>query len=132
MISQISINQAHQRSKFKLEIMLFKIRITPKFKYFNPSFNELFVNFRIKYYLIFKRSGFINKIKNDAKEAAKQRRKKENNEFRLLSNQLPVQNEIMDKLDKVSIIRLTVNYLKLKIVLNETKLLYPSKLSFYY
>ncbi len=70
----------------------------------------------------------MNKIKNDAKEAAKQRRKKENNEFRLLSNQLPVQNEIMDKLDKVSIIRLTVNYLKLKIVLSETKLLYPSKI----
>ena len=70
----------------------------------------------------------MNKIKNDAKEAAKQRRKKENNEFRLLSNQLPVQNEIMDKLDKVSIIILTVNYLKLKIVLSETKLLYPSKI----
>ena len=67
----------------------------------------------------------------DARETAKQRRKKENNEFKHLSNQLPIQSEIMDKLDKVSIIRLTVNYLKLKIILNKSKLLYPSMIFIY-
>ncbi|RNA30315.1 neuronal pas domain [Brachionus plicatilis] len=62
----------------------------------------------------------VNKIKNfpeknnKSKEAARSRRNRENDEFKYLSALLPLQCEITRQLDKASIIRLTISYLKLK------------------
>lgn len=68
-------------------------------------------------FLIFK---FSNENKslpdrnNKSKEAARSRRNRENDEFKYLAGLLPLQTEITKQLDKASIIRLTISYLKLR------------------
>jgi hypothetical protein len=58
----------------------------------------------------------------DSKEAARHRRNRENDEFKYLASLLPLQIEITQQLDKASIIRLTINYLRLKTALFECDL----------
>lgn len=67
--------------------------------------------------------------KTKSKEAAKLRRGKENEEFKDLSNLLPFHREIIDQLDKASIIRLTISFLKLRKFYSESKLHSSSKCS---
>lgn len=52
--------------------------------------------------------------KSKSKEAARQRRSKESNEFKHLASLLPLQAEITQQLDKASIIRLTISYFNLR------------------
>jgi hypothetical protein len=52
--------------------------------------------------------------KEKSRDAARSRRGKENHEFYELAKMLPLPNAITSQLDKASIIRLTIAYLKLR------------------
>jgi len=52
--------------------------------------------------------------KEKSRDAARSRRGKENYEFYELAKLLPLPNAITTQLDKASIIRLTISYLKLR------------------
>ncbi|CAF0790407.1 unnamed protein product [Brachionus calyciflorus] len=60
---------------------------------------------------------------NKSKEAARSRRNRENDEFKYLSSLLPLQSEITKQLDKASVIRLTISFLKLRKFYDECNLL---------
>jgi neuronal PAS domain-containing protein 1/3 len=52
--------------------------------------------------------------KEKSRDAARSRRGKENKEFVELAGMLPLQRAITNQLDKASLIRLTISYLKLR------------------
>ena len=52
-------------------------------------------------------------MKEKSKNAARSRREKENSEFEQLGRLLPLSSAISSQLDKASIIRQTISYLKL-------------------
>jgi neuronal PAS domain-containing protein 1/3 len=52
--------------------------------------------------------------KEKSRDAARSRRGKENKEFMILAGMLPLQHAITNQLDKASLIRLTISYLKLR------------------
>ena len=52
--------------------------------------------------------------KCNSKEAARLRRNKENDEFQYLASLLPLQYEITKQIDKASVIRLAINYFKIR------------------
>ena len=52
--------------------------------------------------------------KEKSRDAARSRRGKENKEFVELAEMLPLQRAITNQLDKASLIRLTISYLKLR------------------
>jgi len=58
-------------------------------------------------------------MKEKSKNAARNRREKENAEFYELGKLLPLPQAITDQLDKASIIRLTTSYLKMRAVIPE-------------
>ena len=60
--------------------------------------------------------------KTKSKENARNRRNKENEEIKTLSSMLPLQFEIAQQLDKASIIRLVISYIKIRKFFNESKL----------
>ena len=69
--------------------------------------------------------------KTKSKEAARMRRNKENDEFKILASLLPLQVETTQTLDKAAIIRLAINFIKIrkffddfKIPMNNTSNLY--------
>jgi len=61
----------------------------------------------------------IEAMKEKSKNAARNRREKENAEFYELGKLLPLPQAITDQLDKASIIRLTTSYLKMRAVIPE-------------
>ena len=52
--------------------------------------------------------------KEKSRDAARSRRGRENKEFVILAGMLPLPNAIASQLDKASLIRLTISYLKLQ------------------
>jgi hypothetical protein len=60
--------------------------------------------------------------KTKSKEAARNRRNKENDEFKNLSSILPLQSEIAQQLDKASIIRLAISFIKIRQFFDDFKL----------
>ena len=63
-------------------------------------------------------SSLLEVRKEKSRDAARWRRGKENAEFHELSRLLPLPGAITGQLDKASIVRLTVSYLKLKQLCN--------------
>ena len=63
---------------------------------------------------LFLRSSLLELRKEKSRDAARWRRGKENAEFYELARLLPLPSAITGQLDKASVIRLTVSYLKLK------------------
>ncbi len=68
--------------------------------------------------------------KTKSKEAARMRRNKENDEFKILSSLLPLQLEITQQLDKASVIRLSISYFKIRKFFEEFKIPNSSNLNF--
>mgnify|MGYP001952675193 CR=1 FL=1 len=64
----------------------------------------------------------IEAMKEKSKNAARNRREKENAEFFELAKLLPLPSAITDQLDKASVIRLTTSYLKMRTIIPEGKL----------
>ena len=60
-------------------------------------------------------------MKEKSKNAARNRREKENQEFLELAKLLPLPSAITSQLDKASIIRLTTSYLKIRQVFPDGK-----------
>lgn len=61
------------------------------------------------------------RLGSDSKEAARYRRNRENDEFKSLASMLPLQVEITQQLDKASIIRLTMSFLRLRQLLSDMR-----------
>ncbi len=59
------------------------------------------------------------KMKDKSKNAARNRREKENSEFMELGKLLPLPAAITSQLDKASVIRLTTSYLKMRQIFPE-------------
>ena len=62
-------------------------------------------------------------MKEKSKNAARNRREKENAEFFELAKLLPLPHAITDQLDKASVIRLTTSYLKMRVIIPEGNLI---------
>ena len=82
----------------------------------NFSYLRTSCPFEMKYFQNKKSNGPAETTgkKSKSKEAARQRRNKENNEFKYLASLLPLQSEITQQLDKASIVRLTIGYFRLR------------------
>lgn len=63
-------------------------------------------------------------MKEKSKNAARNRREKENSEFLELAKLLPIPSVITDQLDKASVIRLTTSYLKMRAIIPEGRFSY--------
>lgn len=63
-------------------------------------------------------------MKEKSKNAARNRREKENSEFLELAKLLPIPSVITDQLDKASVIRLTTSYLKMRAIIPEGRFTY--------
>lgn len=68
----------------------------------------------IFYFYIFSYCRILELRKEKSRDAARSRRGKENYEFYELAKMLPLPAAITSQLDKASIIRLTISYLKLR------------------
>ncbi len=62
---------------------------------------------------------FIISMKDKSKNAARNRREKENSEFFELGKLLPLPSAITSQLDKASVIRLTTSYLRMRQIFPE-------------
>ena len=62
-------------------------------------------------------------MKDKSKNAARNRREKENSEFFELGKLLPLPSAITSQLDKASVIRLTTSYLRMRQIFPEGKAL---------
>ena len=60
-------------------------------------------------------------MKDKSKNAARNRREKENSEFFELGKLLPLPSAITSQLDKASVIRLTTSYLRMRQIFPEGK-----------
>jgi hypothetical protein len=78
--------------------------------------------------LLFPRSNNDDR-KAKSRVAAKHRRSAENKEFTDLSKLLPLQQQIAAQLDKASIIRLTISYLRLHEFLAHGDPLWPNEIN---
>ena len=56
----------------------------------------------------------LNNRKQKSRDAARNRRSKENDQYEALAKLLPLPESISSQLDKASIIRLTIGFLKYK------------------
>lgn len=77
----------------------------------NRLFNENRYKFLISHFLL---CSILELRKEKSRDAARSRRGKENYEFYELAKMLPLPAAITSQLDKASIIRLTISYLKLR------------------
>ena len=59
--------------------------------------------------------------KNKSRDAARQRRGKQNGEFGELACQLPLPKEVAEKLDRLCAMRLSNSYIKIKHILKQIK-----------
>ena len=63
-------------------------------------------------------------MKDKSKNAARNRREKENSEFFELGKLLPLPSAITSQLDKASVIRLTTSYLRMRQIFPEGKIFF--------
>ena len=63
----------------------------------------------------------LKEMKDKSKNAARNRREKENSEFFELGKLLPLPSAITSQLDKASVIRLTTSYLRMRQIFPEGK-----------
>lgn len=70
------------------------------------------------------RGGFRNsdRRREHSRDAARCRRSQESEVFLLLSRSVPLSYDLVRVLDKTSIIRLSISYLKLRALLNDGKI----------
>ena len=77
-------------------------------------FNNLFITYTIILSFPLLHSRIIALRKEKSRDAARSRRGKENYEYYELAKMLPLPAAITSQLDKASIIRLTISYLKMR------------------
>ena len=65
----------------------------------------------------------LNNRKEKSRDAARNRRRKENNQYVELAKLLPLPESLISQLDKASIIRLTISFLKYKELIGGNALL---------